>query len=109
MIEHIINREEYIICSAIHIQDAEALIHNPRNIKTGLVITGRRHHNCFETLSKIYPKQDKTKIIQGFLTSFNNFVDRKKGFQVARCAGQIKNRLAKGWDQESELTSEDLF
>jgi hypothetical protein len=98
---------EYIICSAIHIDNKKEYIHKPKNIKTGFVVCGRRHHDCFHTLFMIDSAVDKNIITQGFLTNTDKFLNRKESFQIARCANQIKN-LGE-WDQGSNLTSEDIY
>lgn len=100
---------EYIICSAIYIDDNKIHLHSPKNINTGFVICGRRHHNCYTTLCLINPDLDykANKNEQGFLTNEDRFVNRKEAFQIARCASQIKN-LGE-WDKDSCLTSEDIF
>ena len=56
--------KEYIICSAIHFDDGEEYVHQPKNIKTGLVVCGMRHCNVFTTISLIAQKcgHDKPKI-----------------------------------------------
>lgn len=47
------NSSEYIICSAIHFDDGKEYVHQPKNIKSGFVVTGRRHHNCYNVLSSL--------------------------------------------------------
>jgi hypothetical protein len=42
--------KEWILCAAILVEDGEEHLHQPRNIKTGFVICGRRHHNCYRIL-----------------------------------------------------------
>ena len=39
----------YIICAAIWFKDGKKYSHQPRNVDSGLVVCGRRHHNCFLT------------------------------------------------------------
>jgi len=39
----------YIICAAIWFKDGNKYSHQPRNVDSGLVVCGRRHHNCFLT------------------------------------------------------------
>ena len=81
--------KEYIICSAIHFQLEDRFVHQPRNIKSGIVVCGRRHHNCFLTakymdiITKDYPST------QGFMTNTDRFVDRKEGMKIAIEADQI--------------------
>ena len=94
---------EKIICAAIHIPDGIVRVHQSRNIKSGLVICGLRHHNCFTTLSQIENIQ-KHQTIQGFITSHDRFVDRKEGMIIARTAGQVA-----GINDGDILMSEDLY
>ncbi len=42
--------KEKIICAAIHLNDGNIYQYQPKNITSGIVIAGRRHHNCFLTL-----------------------------------------------------------
>lgn len=105
----------YIICSAIWFNDSKEHIHQPKNIKSGFVISGRRHHNCYASFQSIGKSlgYDKTLIVkkgvsleeretQGFLTNTNLFVDRKEGGEIAYKAGQTQILLTR-------LFSEDLY
>jgi hypothetical protein len=91
-------KKTYITCSAIWFNDKKEHNHQPFNIKTGYVVCGHRHHNCFST-SFILNKYEKVKgleEIQGFMTSENNFVDRYEAAKIAFEAGQtdtLKNKL----------------
>ncbi len=105
-------KQEHILCSAIHYNDGRKHVHQPVNIKVGMVVCGLRHHNCFYTLYEMSKRRFlfwtwhdlsyKKNCVQGFLTSNNRFVDRKDASTIAYMAGQIKERLAK-------LHSEDLW
>lgn len=96
--------KEKILCAAIWVDDGKQYVHQPTNIKSGFVICGHRHHNCFTTLSLIcedkkafnYEKQ------QGFLTNTNRFVTREEAAIIAYKAKQIKEEVKK-------LFSEDLY
>lgn len=94
---------EYIICSAIWFDDGTEYEHQPKNIKTGFVICGRRHHNCYITM-KILLKDniDMYEKVQGFLTSHNEFIDRKKAGKLAYKNGQTT-------EFRDILFSEDLY
>ena len=88
--------KEYIMCSAIHFDDGKEHVHQPVNIKSGFVICGRRHHNCFYTASLIGQEVKKFKQTQGFLTNTNRFVDRHEGLltaykskQTEKCIGEL--------------------
>jgi hypothetical protein len=98
----------YIVCAAIHWDDSEVHIHQPKEIETGLVVCGRRHHNCYAILSQITNlkeyklRADAKKIVQGFLTSGDYFVNRVDGAKIAFERKQtIKEREV--------LFSEDLY
>lgn len=101
-------KKEYILCSAIWFDDDIKHIHQPKNIETGFVLCGRRHHNCIGLLEIINKRtadfviNGKRKYIQGFLTSLDRFVDRKEGGKIAYDAKQT-NKL------EKSLFSEDLY
>lgn len=100
----------YIICAAVWYDDGKEHVHQPKNIKSGFVVCGRRHHNCFITsfiLNGEQSVQTKVKdedwvIKQGFITSDDRFVDRKEAGQIAFDAGQIKKMTKR-------LFSEDLY
>lgn len=92
-----------IICSAIHIDDHKKHVHTPKNIKTGFVIAGRRHHNCFTTFNDLNYVRNKThSIVQGFLTDNDMFLNRKEASSVAFDRGQTQDKC-------SVLMSEDLY
>lgn len=95
-----------ILCAAIHFDDGNIHFRTPKNIKTGFVICGHRHHNCFGTLSALVSKEKFIEFnknnVQGFLTDTNEFVSRKDGAIIAKLAGQCK-------DDVEILFSEDLY
>ena len=96
--------KSYIICAAIHFDDNKKHIHQPKNIKTGFVIAGRRHHNCFSTfaiLSGDITKHNQYKKTQGFITNDDRFVNREDASIIAVSAGQTK--------KTDILFSEDLY
>lgn len=98
-------KEEYIICAALYYPNGIKYHHQPKNIKepkNGIVICGRRHHNCFVTLAAIFPERINVLIEQGFLTSKDRFVDRKEAGEISLKAGQIS-------DKNDCLFSEDLY
>jgi len=101
--------KEYIICSAIWFKDGNTHEHQPKNINSGFVICGRRHHNCYitahillNTESLEWTELDNT-AIQGFLTNTDRFVDRDEAFEIAKNVGQVKSKKKK------LLFSEDLY
>lgn len=95
---------EYIICAAIWIKDGKQYVHQPKNIESGLVICGRRHHNCFTVLSELKPdwKDNTPDIEQGFMTSKDRYLDRKESALIALERTQTKTLC-------SPLFSEDLY
>ena len=98
-------QKEYILCAAIHFQDGKEYVHMPDNIKTGYVICGRKHHNCFAILGQLLQPEKEYKTldeIQGFVTNTNRFVTREEAASNAICAGQIEQHTV-------TLYSEDLY
>lgn len=96
---------EFIICSSIWFDDGKNYEHQPKNIDTGFVISGYRHHNCFNTMSivsKEISNHTKFKKEQGFLTNKNKFVNREESAIIAYESGQIKDKVKK-------LYSENIF
>jgi hypothetical protein len=102
--------KEYIICAAIWFQDGNQYVHQPVNIDTGIVICGRRHHNCLQVASALNCgkrildrcNEFNGREIQGFLTSKNRFVGREEAAKIAMEAGQIKKHT-------NFLFSEDIY
>jgi hypothetical protein len=100
----------YILCAAIWYNDDNVHKHQPRNIDSGFVVAGRRHHNCFITsfiLGEELTVKDKIsdgewKITQGFITSDDIFLNREDAGKIAYDSGQTK-KLVK------QLFSEDLY
>ena len=104
---------EYICCAALHFDDGKKYVHMPVNIKTGFVITGYRHHNCYATYAAILKLKgttdydiDHTKYPEdgtdGFLTSFDRFVSREEAAKIAYNAGQTSINT-------KNLFSEDIY
>lgn len=97
---------EYIICAANWYQDGKLHEHQARNIKTGFVVTGRRHHNCFMTYSIIrsiqLEDQPRINIEQGFLTSKDRWLNREDAAKLAFESGQITR-------ETKQLFSEDIY
>lgn len=96
--------ERYILCSAIHFDDGKKHVHVPVNIKSGYVVCGRRHHDCFYTCGTLDPdlKYLKFEKEQGFVTNDNHFVTREAAAEIALASGQIK-------EEKIRLFSEDLY
>lgn len=112
---------EFIICAAIHVDDKIARITQPDNIKTGFVISGRRHSDCYLTIAALVGDiqeffeslgvsfEDERKR-QGFITSSNRFVDRKEAYKIAKANNQIQHGLKSTENgDDSILISENLY
>lgn len=104
-------KKEYILCAAIHYDDGTKRVHQPKNIGTGIVVAGRRHHNCIITVAELMGKNWKKdhlplekNSIQGFITSHNRFLNRQEAWTLAIESGQIEAD-----EKENTLFSEDLY
>lgn len=95
-----------ILCAAIHYQNGINYPEGPLNV-TGLVVCGRRHHDAYAILQKIQGFDKEVEVVMGFLTSDNQFLNRKDAFQVARQFNQIHGPNRD--DEVNILTSEDLY
>jgi|DEB19_MinimDraft_2_1074335.scaffolds.fasta_scaffold18212_2 hypothetical protein len=117
-------REEYILCAAVWYKDGIVYKEQPRNVSTGIVVSGRRHNNCLMILQQLKSDFDPNLIERkdfGFLTSFDRYVDREEGFIIAHKQKQIWHDLIQheininfGDDDniiydKNILTSEDLY
>lgn len=117
-------QEEYILCAAIWYKDGVVYKEQPKNISTGIVVSGRRHNNCFTTLQQLKTDFNPSLLDAkdfGFLTSFDRYVDREEGFIIAYKQKQIWHDLIQheininfGDDDniiydKNILTSEDLY
>jgi hypothetical protein len=98
----------YILCAAIWFKDGIKRPHQPKNIESGIVVCGRRHHNCYITvygLNEGYVEhlhEANNRAVQGFLTSDDRFVDRKEAGYIAYSTRQISK-------ETDCLFSEDLY
>lgn len=100
--------KEYILCAAIWFDDK--IDHNEICLegKTGFVICGRRHHNCFNTAYILSNKNTdylKFEKEQGFITNTNRFVSRIEAAKIAFEAEQIPSPTS----HPAGLFSEDLY
>jgi hypothetical protein len=109
---------EKIICSAIYISDGKQHTDQPTNIETGFVISGRRHNNCYAVLKSLLGKEGMERILndvkqtrddQGFITSMNRYVNRKEAMVIAKRENQLLVPKLHQDNEDSILTSEDLF
>jgi len=108
--------KEYILSAANYYNDEIEHQHQPKNIKIGFVICGRRHHNCIGTFTQIsdFPRNDFwTKVdhseIQGFITNTDRFVNRKEAYDIAFEYDQIIGSNKDYATNSIGLTSEDLY
>lgn len=96
-------KKEYILCAAIWINNEHELIHQPYPSPTGWTLCGWRHSQIIELYHSMTGKTlAQSKYVQGFLTSNNQFVTRKRAAEIALHSGQIQKPI-------HELTSEDLY
>lgn len=101
---------EYIICAANYYDNGNEYEHQCINTPTGLVISGRRHHNCFTTVYLLSENiLGKQKPIQGFITNTNRFVNRQEAYAIAYAADQIIGPNKGRPTNSIGLTSEDLY
>jgi hypothetical protein len=87
------NYIDRILCAAVHFLDLPpSTISKSINIDRGLVITGRRHCDCYATLFALTSQETIDSAgddVQGFLTASNRFVDRFEAFEIAKNAEQL--------------------
>lgn len=93
---------EKIVCAAIHYDDDEAYPYQPDGISSGFVLSGRRHSDIIRTAKFVFDIKTKAENVQGFLTSYNRFVDRWVGAEIAVRAKQVE-------EGTNALYSEDLY
>jgi hypothetical protein len=96
---------EYILCASIWFDDGNEYPYQPKNVKSGLVLSGWRHPCVFQQIGGLVGERKSLGIFekeQGFLTNTNRFVGRREAAIIAYAAKQI--------DQPKEiLFSEDLY
>ncbi len=101
---------EYIICAANHYKDGIEHHAQPKNIESGFVICGRRHHNIINTLASVFGKDcGDINNIQGFITNTDRFVGRQEAYKIAFEADQIIGPNKGIPENIIGLTSEDLY
>lgn len=109
------NRDrEYILCAAILYADGRIYVHQPKNVATGFVVTGRRHHNCIATFGILNREKlmdyKKLRHHEGFLTNTNRFVSRQEAYEIAVAAGQALRKEDPKWLKSiPQLYSEDVW
>lgn len=96
-------RKEFIVCSAIYVDDGKEHVHQPKNIDTGYVIYGLGHAHCITTSYILNPEHKASDMSNsGFITSLHRYVDRKEAGVIAYNSGQMQKI-------KKELFSEDLI
>jgi hypothetical protein len=102
--------KEYILCAANHYHNElfdEHPIYQPRNITSGYVVCGRRHHNIIHLHNYLTKTTQKDcPHTSGFLTNLDRFVGREEALQIALAANQVKDISNLRGDI---LFSEDLY
>lgn len=88
-----LSKTETVACAAIMLSN-------------GLMIAGKRHHNCLAQL-KIVGHTSRNAVEQGFMTTGGRFVNREEAQKIQRAAG-IESADPGGY-RGSELCSEDLY
>ena len=96
--------KEIIICSAVKFK--------------GYPVCGRRHSDCYKTITKLTGKSlkelkefiPKSNLDNGFMTSFGRYVDRKEAWEIA----EENNQIVIGYEaskngDDSILISENLY
>lgn len=91
---------EKIICAAIHYNDGTHYPSQPVNIESGFVIGSRRHDAGIGILHGLGFDLSSDFRTEGFITTFNRFVNRNEGAEIATKAGQAETDY---------LFSEDLY
>ena len=102
--------KEYILCAAIWFDDGKQHRYQPKNIESGLVLCGWRHHCIFPQTGGLVKERQQLGIYekeQGFITNKNRFVDRIEAMKIAIKADQVvKDSLQ---NPRIGLFSEDLY
>ena len=113
--------KEYILCASIHFDDGKKHPHQPKNIQTGFVVCGRRHHNCYTSVGAVLdtigidPKETKKIILsagrdsQGFITNLDRHVGRKEAYLIAKESNQIVYGAGLTDKENAILISENLY
>lgn len=87
-----------IICSAIRMHD-------------GYIIRGHRHNDCIRTAREIprYKNEIITQKQQGFMSSENEFVDRKLARRIEETNRVQEGRVFTPFHHDELLFSEDIY
>lgn len=102
-------KQEYILCAAIWFDDGKNYMFQPKNISTGLVLSGWRHACIFPQIGGLVKERQELGIYekeQGFITSHNRFVDRKEALIIAQAYNQL---ISAPHNPNIGLFSEDIY
>lgn len=109
-------KQERILCAAVNYIADRPYDDQPEGIDHGYVVSGYNHDEIHSLTDQIVSGHDYTSFFEeGFLTSFNRFVDRKEAFKIALDTGllQVEDwngaRTIKSHRMNGELSSEDLY
>lgn len=101
--------DERVLCAAIWYKNGKKYPHMPKNVDSGIMVSGNGHSICNTLLKTMFPNReyitdnhDGKTTIQGFITSHRRFVDRTEAAEIAFKIGQIPNPI-------KILYSEDLY
>jgi len=97
--------KEYILCPAVWFDDGKQYSNQPKNVNSGVVLCGWRHHSIFPQIDIGIKNKDEIGIYereQGFITNLNRFIGREESAKIAYIANQIDKPVKK-------LFSEDLY
>jgi hypothetical protein len=99
---------ERVLCSAVWYKDLPTPIYRPTNIDRGIVFSGHRHPHCVHQMVAMTGKRQAEvgEYEQGYLTSFNRFVNREEAAKIVLANGQVKKMQYGGGKR---LFSEDLY
>lgn len=92
-----------IALSARNERDKEICICAAWKTTDGTIIRGHRHCSCLWQMQDMGLKPDEGLDAEGFITSYNRFVDRVEGLRLQKAAGQKFHKEAR------ILFSEDLY
>lgn len=121
------NTKEYIACSALHYDNGKKYTFmEGYGVQSGFVIGGLRHpfimsvlpENVYSCMVEDRQRElnselewnknlEKHEVIQGFITSYGRFVDRKEAMRIALACGQVQEKDL--GNKLIGLFSEDIF
>lgn len=99
-----------ILCAAIRYRNDKTYSSGPLNVPTGLVVCGRRHHDCYTVLEQVVDFDANALEHEdfGFMTDENLYLNRKEAYPIALAAGQVQKPELHD-ESNLILISEDLY